>query len=74
MKPGAFIYLTTDWEDYAVQMLQVLSNTEELRNPYPGFAASLPRRPESSFEKKGKQANREIFEIYFTKNEIHKKE
>jgi tRNA (guanine-N7-)-methyltransferase len=68
LKPEAFIYVTTDWEDYALQILQVLSENEGLRNPYPGFAKALPSRPESSFERKGKTANREIFEVYFIKN------
>ena len=38
MKPGAYLHLATDWEDYAQQMLEVLSAEPLLANTATGFA------------------------------------
>ncbi|MFK3617481.1 tRNA (guanine(46)-N(7))-methyltransferase TrmB, partial [Coxiella burnetii] len=32
LKPGGELYLATDWEDYALQMINVLSNFDSLKN------------------------------------------
>ena len=32
LKDGAYIHLATDWEEYAVQMLTVLSDVTQLQN------------------------------------------
>jgi tRNA (guanine-N7-)-methyltransferase len=64
LKPGGYLYVVTDWEDYARQMLSVLSEQQELENPYTGFAERQDFRPETSFERKGRTQGHEIFEIY----------
>ena len=50
-------YLATDWEDYALQMLEVLSSCTQLRNTDPGgkFTKRPEMRAETKFEKRGKR-------------------
>lgn len=64
LRPGAYLYMVTDWEEYACAALEILENTPGLENPYEGFAAPQPWRPRTAFEEKGRRANRPINEIY----------
>lgn len=68
LKKGGYIYCATDWEDYANQMLEVLSNNNDLQNPYPGFAPRISWRPVTGFETKGLKQNFKINEVWFEKN------
>ncbi len=65
LKPGGYLYVVTDWEDYAGQILSHCNGT-------PGFGKSgysPPRiwRPETKFEAKGLLKKHLIRELYFTK-------
>lgn len=64
LRPGGYLYMVTDWEEYAHVALAVLANTPGLENPYGGFAPALEWRPRTAFEEKGRRANRPINEIY----------
>ncbi|MCK5199249.1 MAG: tRNA (guanosine(46)-N7)-methyltransferase TrmB, partial [Spirochaetales bacterium] len=44
-----YIYGVTDWEDYAEQILSVLSQFSELSNPYEAYADGIKWRPNTSF-------------------------
>ncbi len=67
LEPGGYVYITTDWEDYARQILLVLSKTDGLENAYDGFAPPQDWRPTTRFEKKGYRESRRVFEILFKK-------
>jgi tRNA (guanine-N7-)-methyltransferase len=67
LKVGGYVYCVTDWEEYAFQMLDVLSGTEGLRNPYDGFAPPRPWRPTTKFEQKGLAQDNPINEVWFEK-------
>jgi tRNA (guanine-N7-)-methyltransferase len=67
LKSGGFLYMVTDWEDYALHALSELSATPQLRNEYEGFAPPAPWRPKTKFEQKGILAGRAIYELYFVK-------
>ncbi|MBO7048838.1 MAG: tRNA (guanosine(46)-N7)-methyltransferase TrmB [Spirochaetia bacterium] len=71
LKDGGYIYCATDWEDYALQMQEVLRGEKRLYSPFEGFAEEpnniVPWRPETKFERKGKAVGRTIFESYFIK-------
>ena len=72
LRIGGYIYTVTDWEDYAEQMLEVLSRSPHLKNPYltqPYLGFALPQRwrPRTKFEKKGLDKNHIIRELYFLK-------
>jgi tRNA (guanine-N7-)-methyltransferase len=67
LKNGGYLYMVTDWEDYATFALEQLSATALLRNAYDGFARPQQWRPQTKFEKKGLAKEHEIRELYFTK-------
>ncbi len=70
LKENGYIYIVTDWEDYAEYILTVLKKFKELNNPYTNFADKSDWRPNTSFEKKGLAKNHIIREIWFEKNRV----
>jgi len=64
---GAYIYMASDWADYGDWALGELSSTPGLLNKYNAFAERQPWRPETEFERKGREKNHEIKELYFEK-------
>ena len=51
--PGGYIHCATDWEEYAVQMLEVLGNEPLLQNTADGYAPRPDYRPLTKFETRG---------------------
>ena len=68
LKNSGYLYICTDWEDYALQILDVCTVTEGIRNAYEGFAEHQPWRPETKFESKGLEKSHTIREILFRKD------
>jgi tRNA (guanine-N7-)-methyltransferase len=68
LRPGGYLYMVTDWEDYALHALSELSASPSLRNAYDGFAPPALWRPKTKFEQKGLAAGRSIYELYFVNN------
>jgi tRNA (guanine-N7-)-methyltransferase len=64
---GGYVYLVSDWVDYAEWALEELSATEGLVNRYATFSVPQQWRPETEFEKKGRLKNHEIKELFFIK-------
>ncbi len=67
LRQGGYIYCVTDWEEYALQMLDVLSHTEGLSNPYSGFCPPVGWRDTTKFEQKGLAKQHPINEVWFEK-------
>ncbi|MCX7788131.1 MAG: tRNA (guanosine(46)-N7)-methyltransferase TrmB [Spirochaetes bacterium] len=67
MKEEAYLYMVTDWEDYAFWIMEKVSQCPLLKNPYDTFAPPIPWRPKTAFEQKGIRAGRKIHEIYLKK-------
>jgi tRNA (guanine-N7-)-methyltransferase len=68
LKLGGELHLATDWQDYAAQMMKVLSSIPELTNSAgpAKFAQRSNQRPIfTKFEQQGQQAGREIWELQF---------
>ena len=65
LKKGGYLYFVTDWLPYAEFALEELCATEGLKNKYEGFAPHQEWRPETKFERKGKNAERVISELMF---------
>lgn len=65
MKPGATLHAATDWEDYAVQMLEVLSAEPLLENTANGFAARPESRPLTKFEARGARLGHGVWDLVF---------
>jgi len=67
LKPGGYLYMVTDWEDYAGFALNELNAVTALSNAYDGFASPQPWRPPTKFEQKGLKKDHVIKELFFTK-------
>jgi len=67
LKAGGYLYMVTDWEDYALHALEELSACPILKNAYEGFAPAQSWRPVTKFEKKGLAKEHTIRELFFTR-------
>jgi len=67
MKPGTYVHLATDWEDYALQMLEVLSGESALENTVEKFADRPATRPETKFEARGLRLGHRVWDLVFRK-------
>jgi tRNA (guanine-N7-)-methyltransferase len=65
LKPGGYLYMVTDWEDYAVFALEELTACASLKNAYDGFAVPQGWRPQTKFEQKGLAKDHKIRELFF---------
>jgi len=59
--------VATDWEEYAQQVLEVLSATPGLVNTAQGFAPRPATRPETKFERRGLKLGHGVWDIVFRK-------
>jgi len=67
MKRGARVHACTDWEEYARQMLEVLSAEPALRNTAPGYASRPQARPQTKFERRGLALGHHVWDLVFSK-------
>ena len=65
LKPRGYLYMVTDWEDYAQWSLAELGSTQGLVNTGDGFAEPQTWRPCTCFEKKGLAQNHQVRELLF---------
>ena len=71
LKVGGYIHCATDWEAYAVQMLEVLSNEKTLSNTSTessGYAIKPEYRPLTKFENRGLKLGHGVWDLVFKKN------
>jgi tRNA (guanine-N7-)-methyltransferase len=69
MKPGAYLHAATDWEDYAQQILEVLSAEPLLANTCGGFAPRPAWRPQTKFETRGLRLGHRVWDVLFRRKE-----
>ena len=67
LKAGGYVHMATDWEEYAVQMLEVLSGFECLNNTAADYAPTPAYRPETKFEARGKRLGHGVWDLVFEK-------
>jgi len=65
LSPGGYIHLATDWEEYAEQMLMVLSAEPSLMNTAEGYAPKPEYRPETKFETRGLKLGHGVWDLVF---------
>ena len=65
MKPGAYLHVATDWENYAEQILAVLCAEPLLVNTAPTYAERADRRPLTKFETRGLKLGHRVWDIVF---------
>lgn len=67
LRPGGYVHLATDWEEYAQQMLAVLSADPSLVNQAAGFAPRPAWRPLTKFERRGLALGHGVRDLLFTR-------
>ncbi len=69
LKKGGYVYMVTDWEEYAEEVLSFSSDEPLLSNPFGGFAPPVAWRPMTKFEQKGMESEHPINEIWLERND-----
>ena len=65
LKPGGYIHVATDWQDYASQVLAVLGNEPLLENTAADYAPRPPYRPLTKFEQRGLRLGHGVWDLLF---------
>ena len=64
MKMNAYLYISTDWENYAESIAEILNNSEFFKSSSKKF---LEKDRLSKFEKRGEEQGRQIFNFNYQK-------
>ena len=67
LAPGGYLHCATDWEDYAIQMLDVLGSEPLLQNTVEGYAPQPAYRPLTKFENRGIKLGHGVWDLVFTR-------
>ena len=67
LKPGGYIHCATDWENYAEQMLEVLTAEPALENTATDYAPRPEYRPLTKFEQRGLRLGHGVWDLVFRK-------
>ena len=65
IKPGGYIHVATDWQDYAEQVLAVLSAEPLLENTAEDYATRPDYRPLTKFEQRGLRLGHGVWDLVF---------
>ncbi|MEU7582013.1 tRNA (guanosine(46)-N7)-methyltransferase TrmB [Streptomyces sp. NPDC041068] len=71
LKPGAILHCATDWEEYAEQMLEVLTEHPDFENTQPdgGYAPRPSFRPLTRFEGQGLDKGHVVHDLLFRRSQ-----
>jgi tRNA (guanine-N7-)-methyltransferase len=69
LKPGGYIHVATDWQDYAEQILAVLSAEPLLENTAADYAARPDYRPLTKFEQRGIRLGHGVWDLLFLRKD-----
>ncbi|MDP1638873.1 MAG: tRNA (guanosine(46)-N7)-methyltransferase TrmB [Candidatus Nitrotoga sp.] len=67
IKPGGYVHVATDWQDYAEQVLAVLSGEKSLENTAADYAPRPAYRPLTKFEQRGLRLGHGVWDLVFKK-------
>jgi tRNA (guanine-N7-)-methyltransferase len=67
LKSGGYLHCATDWQAYAVQMLEVLAAEPQLENTAENFAPRPHYRPLTKFENRGLKLGHGVWDLVFRK-------
>ncbi|MCP5247430.1 MAG: tRNA (guanosine(46)-N7)-methyltransferase TrmB [Candidatus Accumulibacter sp.] len=65
LQPDGYLHCATDWQDYAQQMLAVLSSEALLENAATDFAPRPSHRPQTRFEQRGLRLGHGVWDLLF---------
>ena len=68
LKFNGYIHVATDWENYADQILEVMSNESNLTNTSKNFVPRPGYRPLTKFEQRGLRLGHKVWDLVFKKN------
>lgn len=67
LKPGGYIHVATDWQDYAEQVLNVLNAEPLLTNTAKGYAPRPDYRPLTKFENRGILLGHGVWDLIYVR-------
>lgn len=67
LKPGAYLHVATDWQEYAEWVLEVLQAEPQLQNTADTYAEKPDYRPLTKFENRGIKLGHGVWDIIFTR-------
>ncbi|MCX7148173.1 MAG: tRNA (guanosine(46)-N7)-methyltransferase TrmB [Rhodocyclales bacterium] len=70
LAPNGYLHCATDWEEYALQMLNVLSAEALLTNMANDFTPRPPYRPQTKFESRGLRLGHRVRDLVFRRATI----
>lgn len=65
LKPGGYLHVATDWQEYAEWVLQVLQAAPQLANVAPAYAPRPDYRPLTKFEQRGLKLGHGVWDLIF---------
>lgn len=65
LKPGGYLHLATDWQEYAEWVLEVLRGEPQLQNTADDYAPKPDFRPETKFERRGLNLGHGVWDLVF---------
>ena len=68
LKRRGYIHVATDWEDYAKEVLAVLSEEPALENTASEYAPRPAYRPLTKFEERGLKLGHGVWDLVFTRS------
>ena len=69
LAPGGYLHCATDWQEYAEQIMAVLSGEPLLENTAQGFAPRPAYRPQTKFETRGLKLGHGVWDVVFRRRE-----
>lgn len=70
IKSGGYLHIATDWQDYAEQILMVLSNETSLINNNKDYAQRPTSRPLTKFEQRGIKLGHQVWDLILRRNRV----
>ena len=65
LTPRGYLHCATDWEDYALQILETLAGDALLMNMAKDFIPRPPYRPQTKFETRGLKLGHRVWDVLF---------
>jgi len=67
LRPGGVLHIATDWENYALQIMEVLSAQATLENTLGAdqFSPRPETRPLTKFERRGERLGHGVWDVLF---------
>ena len=65
LKPGGYLHMATDWQEYAEWAMEMLQAETQLSNTAPGYAPQPDYRPLTKFERRGLKLGHGVWDLIF---------